>query len=91
MVWVSVITLLVSLATLALVWQMQKNMAHTDADAAERLTLVQRQQNNCEGRGGTWTQGSLLGHEGDYHCHEKDGKTINDYDSKGIQTIPGGN
>lgn len=86
MVWVSVVTLLVSIATLVIVWQMQKNMAHTNADAA--LTLPQRQQNNCEGRGGTWTQGPLLGQEGEYHCREKDGKTINNYDKNGIQLIP---
>lgn len=38
MAWVSGLTLLIAIATLWMVWQMQSQMAHTDADASEIAT-----------------------------------------------------
>lgn len=86
MVWVSVITLLISIATLAMVWQMQKNLAHTDADAAlggagtVSLTLSDR-ETRCGEMGGTWTE--TLNDDGVSSGECKRGTLIEKYDSEG--------
>lgn len=85
MMWVSVTTLLISIATLALVWQMQKQMAHTNADAAETTAVgktLQDRENGCSRIGGSWTHGEIVGSPGTYHCHLPSGG-ISNYDDDG--------
>ena len=86
MVWVSVLTLLISIATLAMVWQMQQNLAHTDADAA-----LGTPEAGCKNKGGTWTEqinadGETIGGE----CAIKDPVSGDDqirtYDENGTRT-----
>ena len=85
MVWVSVLTLLISIATLVMVWQMQRNLAHTDADAAldvgtTSLTLSDR-ETKCRERGGTWTE--TINGDGSSSGECKRGTLIEKYDSEG--------
>ncbi len=80
---VSLLTLVVSIGTLALVWQMQNNLAHTRSSAS---TIVSISEAGCDKLGGTWTQlqtqgGDIVG----YECGYKDG-TITHYDNRGVIT-----
>ena len=85
MVWVSVITLLISIATLAMVWQMQKNLAHTDADASLGTPAA-----GCKNNGGTWTEEVNADGESIGECAIKDPVSGDDqiriYDANGTRT-----